>query len=262
MSDEPSAEDEAPESADGQDDDPEELDIRDEYQRAFGEAKPLAYTGGEWTSNERELPAPIADGDLADAWVPPFLPETQVCIADTQKFVIRDAWRDIVAEFEPKEVERAPNGNYRVPLALAQERVGSHGEARSRRAVDACMRMGTKGDFCNVEPIRPECVHYVRQLDPPSPTDELQGYRFGDLRRYCAARAGSWFALKDTAIRACSMRNPPSAESNDWLKRFDEGLIEKARNRQYTPLFNIRKKEAPPLEAFQEASAAILKAPS
>ena len=96
--------------------------IADEYQEEI-DAKPVAYTGGAWTSNTDELPQPVMDDNISDAQAPPFLIENQVCIADTRSFVVRDRWGETIAEFKEDEASVAPNGRYRVPTALLEERM-------------------------------------------------------------------------------------------------------------------------------------------
>ena len=90
------------------------------------------------------MPRPVAPATLKLAQAPRLLPETFVCMADTSKFVVRNMDGEITRTFGPSEVVRAPNGRYRVRTSWLES------------------LLLTK--WIEVEPIRPVCRHYARQL--------------------------------------------------------------------------------------------------
>jgi hypothetical protein len=190
------------------------FDLHTELTEAFGEPK-LAYEGGEYTQATGELPKPLDDGDVADAHAPPFLRENQCCIADRSAFVTRSERGVITRTFKPEEVTLDPDGTYRV--------------------LDADGHI-----VAEVEPLRRECEHFVRQLTPPTPTERLTGVKKGWVRRYCAARrstAGAFLEMTDSHMGACSMRKPFDAATAQILDDFDDTLEGRSRNREYVDMF-------------------------
>jgi len=177
----------------------------------------------QFTQNAAELPGvdPMS-GDIEEAWAPPFTLENQVCVADHSKYVKRNAFGEITSEYTPEEVTHAPDGTFYV-----------HGKPALRETVHARER---------VVPVRAECRHYVRQLDPPSPNLRSQGYTRGSMNRYCSARrntAGAFFRLKDGEMGACSMRDPYDQESATKLAEFDALLLKKSSERTYLSMFDL-----------------------
>lgn len=191
-----------------------------ELDEAFGDPRPI-YAGGEYTQDTAELPRQLDDGDIADAHVPPFLRENQVCIADRTEFVVRDEWGDITRRFKPEEVTLCEDGRYRVFETIDDQRACRH----------------------EVTPIRPECEHLVRQLRPPSPTEQIAGsVKIGHMKRYCAARrsvAGAFLELTDRALLACSMRRPYDVATSRLLDYFDDKKEAQSRDREHVPMFNL-----------------------
>lgn len=198
------------------------FDLHDELVEAFGKPQ-LKYEGGEYAKTTDTLPKPIDDGDLADAQAPPFLRENQCCIGDRSRFVVRDARGRVKRSFEPDKVAQDPDGRYRV---------------RGDDPLD---------DPLVVEPLRPQCKHYVRQLTPPTPSELLSGHiKKGWVKRYCAARrsvAGAFLELTDSHIGACTLREPYDVATSRLLDEFDDTLEGRSRNREYVDMFALASAE-------------------
>lgn len=193
------------------------FDFDDEMTEAFGKPSHTFY-GGHYTTDAEAMPHLRDDGDVADAHAPPFLRENQVCIADRTRFVVRGDHGEIVSEHPPSAVTRYPDGEYRA-------------------------RMEGKQTLLRVEPIRRECVHYVRQIEPPAPSDVVTGkLKRGWMNRYCAARrstSGAFMVLTNRAMSACSLRDPYDAESQARLDEFDDTAEERSRDRVHLDMFNL-----------------------
>lgn len=147
--------------------------------------------------------------------IPPLSPETLVCMGDFSKFVIRDQWGEIIRELEPSEVLQAPNGDYFVRNPETKIRV-------------------------KVEPIRPPCKHYVRQM---------VSFEFNadhdSIKRLCSARRtteGTFMTVKDTKVSACDMRQPRDIKSEKLLDEFDEKKVKQGQDRIFTSIFNTEVK--------------------
>lgn len=292
--------DEPTEASSGPDEAEQSFDVMDEMYEAFGDA-PSAYIGGHYTTNEEELPKPAVDDVLADAHVPPFLKENQICIEDSTEYVLRDRWNEVLARFEPAVVDRSLGGEARVSNAQALDALGTRKpedmspriamitfaiwmlvvgafmafflqeERDALRAVaagvPAVLSLGLllvafrfcrpitaseilkregieeRGGYVAVEPKRPVCRHYVRQLYPPAPSEFRAGtVKKGWLRRYCSARrtvAGAFMDLTDRDIKACSIREPYDVASDELIRDFDQSLEEKSRAREHLPMFQL-----------------------
>lgn len=160
--------------------------------------------------------------------VPPLRRETFCCMADTRSFCLRGLWGEVIASFEPHEVERAPGGAYRVKMALALERASfaikrrlqeheadmrDHAALYADRtyAAEAALadilraadqRVGHGNDifrlkaqriatpeFLEVDPIRPQCQYLGRQLMQAKDLPRGTGGLKGQIRlAVCTAR--------------------------------------------------------------------------
>lgn len=227
--------------------------LRDELDEAFGQPT-VQRTGGKWTANEQELPRPVEDTALEDALVPPFTLQNQVCVADRSAYVLRDEWGEELIRVEPDQVEVTANGRARISVERFVTLVAAEAEPASaspekrvwnwveHRGVRDCYR---PGGWVELEPVRPQCRHYVLQLDPPRPS-EAHVVKQGWMHRYCAARrntVGAFMGLDDTALKACSLREPYDVESGRLLRKFDDDLLHKSENREWYPMFDLTTKE-------------------
>jgi hypothetical protein len=141
--------------------------------------------------------------------IPPLSPETLVCMADTSKFVIRNGWGDITAEYPPEEVKQSPSGQYFV----------EDGGERKR-----------------VVPLRPACQHYVRQM---------MGFELNanhvTVYRLCGARRtteGTFMTVRDCKVSACTMREPRDLTSEALIETFDAKKVEQGKEREFTSIFS------------------------
>lgn len=154
------------------------------------------------------MPHPSIPYSLKQAQAPDLLPETFVCMADTSVFVRRGQWGEIVARFEPDSVERAPDGRYRVAMKS--------------------LLFGVS--YVEVEPLRPVCKHYARQL-----TDVQDDPDFRFVARLCTLRRaedGEYLSLRDSQVLACELRSPPDPESAAQLDTSDAERVARARAKQ------------------------------
>lgn len=163
----------------------------DEVRQAFDEDQPSHYA----IDPKDGLPLPIIDETTLDVAQPrPLAVDTLVCMADTRQFVLRGERGEIKRTFEPSEVERAPDGLYYAPAGWW-----------GRRRV--------------VEPMRPQCSHYARQLiDHPGDPDHKQ------IVRLCTARRvdyGDFLSLTDDRMHACELREPRYVTADKTLDDID-----------------------------------------
>lgn len=245
----------------------------DELQEAFTGA-PIARV-----MDADGMPTPIVDDTLLDAHSPPFLPEeNQICHELSEEFVIRDDdWR-ILARWARKDVRRLPSGEYLAPIQEALLVDSWLGEQKQNNpAMDwgelFILLTNVAGPVGGqhrqatlevaVEPLRPKCEHLLLQLIPP-PKSQAHILKQGMMHRYCMARrsvAGAFLSLTERELKACSLRDPYDAASDELLKYFDRTLAEKSRNRTYHKMFNVkedRESADAPLEAFEAATKAML----
>lgn len=187
-------------------------------------------------SPEDGLPMQIAARNFDTA--PVLSEETLICMADKRSFVVRDEYSGaIVHTFAPAEVTRFANGVYvaRMPterLALIE---------RDMAAFPALTLNGA--DWIVVEPIRPECAHYLRQQTDLS-ADRERRY----IARACMAQKtedGEYYSLRDSLVAACSIRSPRHLESEiAVLDKVDEEMMREALTKQSMQEFDIDKELA------------------
>ena len=176
------------------------------------------------------LPKPQTPTDMPFA--PPLTTSNLVCIEDTSEFVIRNRWGDVVARFTPEQVERAPSGQWRVSLHHALAGLGVDASAgrdllsdRLGKTLSECGEYGVVYDnaWCEVEPLRPMCKHYARQLTDFQDNDE---HVF--VARLCTGRrddGGEFLSLRDSQTFACTMRCPRDAVSEARADLLDANKI-------------------------------------
>jgi hypothetical protein len=168
---------------------------------------------------------PVTVDQTAESDIPALSTTSLVCMADVSKFVRRnDDWGETVVEFTPAEVQRAPNGRYRVTRDVARARY----KERDQEII-------VTTDWVAVEPIRPQCRHYVRQQG----SFHLNA-QHRKIYRLCAARRtteGTFMTVSDLGMWACDMRDPYDAESAKHLDGFDNMKIEQGKKREHLPMF-------------------------
>jgi hypothetical protein len=150
------------------------------------------------------LPRPAVQHAVQMAYAPPLSPETLVCMGDYSEFVARDEWGEILQRWTPAEIVRTPNGKWRV------------------------INNDTVRRF-EVEPIRPPCKHYARQMidfqdDPDA--------KF--VTRLCTARRNSeegFLSVRDSQVYACELRDPKHGASEEQLNAFDNEKVRLGRER-------------------------------
>ncbi len=197
--------------------------------------------------------------------IPALSTESLVCMGDYSKFVVRSHWGDIVATFEPAEVERAPDGRWRIVLKRALElskliiaqrrKVLGHLlktidaptiNANVTDASDLQVFLGMMQPpgapdrvfdafWLEVEPIRPQCIHYVRQKGTFHLNAAHKKYY-----RLCAARRtteGTFMTVSDSGMYACDMREPYDVASAQLIDEFDQLKIAQGAKREHLPIF-------------------------
>lgn len=173
---------------------------------------------------ENGLPRTVDQTTISD--IPALSKESLVCMGDFSRFVIRDRWGSEALSFEARDVQRAPDGRWRVKTALV---VAAATPEVEMSAVDY------DGEWTEVAPVRPPCHHYVRQRAQFKLNAQHSHYA-----RLCAARRtteGTFMTVGDTGMWACSMREPRHLESEESLDRFDEQKIAEGKDREMLPLF-------------------------
>jgi hypothetical protein len=202
----------------------------------------------------------------AESDIPALSKETLVCMGDYSKFVIRDRWGSIVAEFEPTEVDRSPTGMWRVKTSVALERAklalererkaskdkggkpeeGAHHDeyllaALAAKFVSTHDGYGVQApphsdQWFTVDPVRPRCVHYARQKVSMPENAQHKLYA-----RLCSARRtteGAFMSVRDSGMWACDMRNPRHLGSELQLDEFDAKKIQEGANRTHLNVFD------------------------
>lgn len=94
-------------------------------------------------------------------------------------------------------------------------------------------------DNRQVTPKRLPCVHYVRQMVQFEHNPEVKM-----IARLCSARRdrqGAFMSVRDRAVWACDMRNPPDLESQRLLDEFDEKKLKEGRERTFDSIFGKAK---------------------
>ncbi len=171
--------------------------------------------------------APVQDGSD----IPELSETTLVCMGIYTSFVIRDEWRDVVVTFTPEQVDRAPNGKWRTRVSTVRWAVPH----------DHPLLHGIWGlpdqAWVEVEPIRPPCVHYIRQK---SHFEHNPAYK--DQYRLCALRRtteGAMMSVKDRGMWACDGRTPRDPVSEETLDAFDRMKAEQGKKRVFLNIFNL-----------------------
>lgn len=167
--------------------------------------------------------AAIYDDERSD--IPPLSPETCVCMGVYTSFVLRDKWGDVQSELAPDKVERSPAGMYRARFDDVADNLkpGASIDARSDLV------------WIEVEPLRPPCKYYVRQLQPYKYNPKhKKAYRLCSARR---TTEGTFMDVSDTGMFACDIREPPHPQSDRLLDDFDRKKIAEGSQRRYLPMF-------------------------
>lgn len=185
---------------------------------------------------------PLTVDQTTQSDIPVLSKDTLICMGDFSAFVVRDDWGEVILVFAPSDVERAPNGRWRVAKTKLVERKELLQTERQRSGLvnsvmsdEALMErflssreIYAQGPYLPVEPVRPPCRHYVRQAI------DRQIYRL------CAARRtteGTFMTVRDLSVLACDMRDPYDPALSQKLDDFDRMKIEEGAHREYLPMF-------------------------
>lgn len=181
------------------------------------------------------LPTPIVRNKLPLA--PTLHPDTLICMGDQSKFVIRDDWGNVLVELSPDMVERTGSGRWRVrtsklvDLGLCEKlnvpvsaKIMDKVYWELATEIYRNCHVVANETWTEVQPIRPQCVHYARQMTDFG--DDLD-HKF--VERLCTARrdsGGEFLSLRDNRMYACELREPFHAESSiNHLDSFDSEKI-------------------------------------
>lgn len=169
------------------------------------------------------LPRAVAASPLEANLAPALSVARFVCMADTSKFVRRNGETgEIEIEFSPEVVIRSPNGNYWVKQSQVPVEWLANLLHLSRETAAIQIEMNPD-ELIGVEPIRPRCKHYWRQLFPFQNQKE-----HNKCQRYCAALKndqGELLSLSDQEVLACEIREPRHPESEAMIDEFDAVVI-------------------------------------
>lgn len=214
-------------------------------------------------------PAPVAMGTSPDDGLPmqmssrnfdkspPLNEETLICMADKRSFVVRDPDGSVWVSFTPAEVSRLPNGEYYVEVDALRAKIPALTTAETlRAALKAYVTLGSTPPrpvpqelyvrrdgamvaVARVEPVRPECLHYLRmQTDLAADRDARY------LQRACMKQRsedGEYYSVRDSLIAACNLRYPRHYPSEALLDKFDEEKVSQAREREEQEEFDVDK---------------------
>lgn len=180
----------------------------DETSEAFSPSEIRKATGADG------LPTQVASPGSGMSDIPSLSTETLVCMGDFSKFVTRDDFGKIIKEWETARQDTQG-------LWWGDD-LDAHNNYRKTE----------------VEPLRPPCKHYVRQVTQFDKNPEAK-----DHLRLCSARRtteGTFMSLKDIGMWACSMRSPRDPESEKLITEFDLLKMQQGRTRE---LYSIKGKE-------------------
>jgi hypothetical protein len=210
------------------------------------------------------MPTPALADPISD--IPALSPDTLVCMERTERFVLRNVWGDVMAEFTSDEAERAPNGRWRAKREIVVERMKmeaqrvrayckKHVESGTDPTGDMASLMALSDpdliftllprvnddnyavnrDWMEVFPVRPRCEHYVRQM-----MQTEFGPEHPEVYRLCAARRsteGAMMGVGEVGVYSCDMRSPPDPDTLQRVDDFDRTKIEQGKQRTYLPMF-------------------------
>jgi hypothetical protein len=191
----------------------------------------------------------VPDGQSVD--IPELSPETLVCMGDFSEFhsapfIVYETFveeREGVSYLKDSElqvrVEKAHGGVVflLVDTVFKPEQVERDGVGRWR------LKWFTLPDFKGeVYPKREPCHHYVRQVTQFDQNPQAKAHI-----RLCAARRtteGTFMTLRDTAMWACSMREPRDLVSEEkYIESFDSEKVEQGKQRVYLSIFGNPKQQ-------------------
>jgi hypothetical protein len=193
---------------------------------------------------------PVPAVPTAMPFAPPLAVDTLVCMADESKYVIRGAFGYVLAEFPPDLVDVRPDLSRVVgPSTMLRAVMDCPapqraellqlilGPVRGYLAGWQSLLLGTSsledwlwkhGPF-QVEPLRPACLHYVRQM-----TDFQDADTSIFVERLCTARKtsdGVYLSMRDSQIHGCTMREPRDQRTEQRIECFDMRKIELGQQR-------------------------------
>lgn len=173
------------------------------------------------------MPSVSAPYDDERSDIPPLSPDTLICMGVFTEFVIRDSWGNISARVSADKVERTPIGLY---VANVSDLDGN---------IPGGVKMSADASRVEVQPIRPPCKHYVRQLAP-----YYLNQKHSKAFRLCAARRtteGAFMDISDMGMYSCDMREPMVADSLKHIDRFDALKMRQGASRRYLSMFKGEK---------------------
>lgn len=170
------------------------------------------------TNPDDGLPQPMAATSVADSEAPALRPDRFVCMPDLSVFVVRDRWGQILQRHPPEEVVQLPDGSYRERAGLREIEPGVYVDGQPRSDWEDEDDENLMDEISKVEPIRPACAHYARQLVPFGGGDHLL------CQRFCTAlknEHGEMLDLSNQEVLACELRSPRARDTEKQLDEFD-----------------------------------------
>lgn len=198
------------------------------------------------------LPRVIPAISMEDSMAPPLTVARLVCMADTSEYVVRDEYGNVKASYKPEQVTRSVSGTYwaevrgvstwvqiwvTVVLMGGSVALGTSLEPWWWLVFVAAMALnGTilwwlsrRVMHIKVDPKRPQCRHYVRQLIPWHEDKE-----HNTCQRYCSAlknETGEILSISNQEVLACEIRRPRHLETETLIDDFDAKIISKGQER-------------------------------
>lgn len=201
------------------------------------------------TSPEDGLPMQIAQRNFDK--LPVLSEETLICMADKRSFVVRYTDGSIRVSFDPADVSRAPSGEYyvsmeafmaKVKIAEGELELPGVGRVVSRPNVPRIL-IGRSMVAVRVEPLRPQCAHYLRMQTDLSADRDRRYFARSCMKQ--KTEEGEFYSVRDQLIGACDIREPRHLESETAiLDKFDEEQIAAGRERAAMEEFDVDKELA------------------
>jgi hypothetical protein len=169
----------------------------------------------------------VASSSWEQHLAPALDPETLVCMEDTSQYVARDAGGRIVATFAQAEVSDGPKGGKAVARATLLSRLE---QPTSALRFALGYLLDSDKSMVAVEPIRPKCRYYARQIiDFPGEAGHIM------VRRFCRANRtdeGEYESVREALVYACELRDPLDVLTEKKIHEFDAERIRLGRVRK------------------------------
>ena len=181
----------------------------------------------------------ILSGSFEGSLAPTLDPETLLCMEDSSSYVLRDAGGNVMARFAPDEVDRTGSVPTVSRISALSHLAPRYPVPRFRDTRRLRLAVGAllDGPTVRVEPVRPQCRHYARQIiDFPGEAGHIM------MRRFCRANRtddGEYESVREALVFACELRDPRDSSSEDQIHKFDDDRVRAGRQRNKEHTFDV-----------------------